>query len=254
MLRRRCPVSIVQAGLFLGPLVLVPLVSACARGSSSLREATEAAAPEPPHATDAELSAEPSSEPEESSSEEAPSVVEASSKEASVEPAPPRHYRRVVQTGDSMVGGGLCKALAPKFKAEGTEFVRDVWESASIVAFAESDRLPKLLRKYDPDLVLLTLGANDVFNKHPEYMIRFIERIVRKVGSRDCYWIGPPLWNGDFGLSDVIRDHVSPCAYFDSRGLSIPRAGDGIHPTDKGGDVWADAFWGTFRPVFRPVR
>jgi hypothetical protein len=167
--------------------------------------------------------------------------------EAQAQAAEPKRYRVVVHTGDSMVGGGLCKALAPKFKDEGTKFVRDVWESASIVAFADSDRLPKLMKKYDPDLVLLTLGANDVFDKHPENMIRYIETIVKKVGSRDCYWIGPPLWKGDAGLVGVIRDHVAPCVFFDSSDLKLQRAGDGIHPTEKGGAVWADAFWESFR-------
>lgn len=173
-------------------------------------------------------------------------------------PAEPKHYDVVVHTGDSMVGGGLCKALAPKFKAEGTKFVRDVWESASIVAFAESDRLTKLMKKYDPDLVLLTLGANDVFDKHPEYMIRYIDAIVKKVGHRDCYWIGPPLWKGDAGLVGVIRDHAAPCTFYDSSHLTLQRAGDGIHPTEKGGAVWADAFWEVFRSgarasAFEPV-
>jgi lysophospholipase L1-like esterase len=174
-------------------------------------------------------------------------VEEAGSEAAPESQAPPKHYRLVVHTGDSMVGGGLCKALAPKFKAEGTQFIRDVWESASLPAFAESDRLPKLMKKYDPDLVLLTLGANDVFDKHPENMIRSIETIVKKVGHRDCFWIGPPLWKGDYGLVDVIREHSAPCTFYDSRNLTLQRAGDGIHPTEKGGAVWADAFWGTFR-------
>jgi hypothetical protein len=173
--------------------------------------------------------------------------VEGAAEEAEAPVAEAKKYRVVVHTGDSMVGGGLCKALAPKFKDEGTKFVRDVWESASIVAFAESDRLPKLMKKYDPDLVLLTLGANDVFDKHPENMIRYIETIVKKVGSRDCYWIGPPLWKGDAGLVGVIRDHAAPCVFFDSGSLKLQRAGDGIHPTEKGGAVWADAFWESFR-------
>ena len=65
--------------------------------------------------------------------------------EAAAEPAAvvaAKKYKAVVHMGDSMVGGGLCKALAPKFKAEGTKFIRDVWESASIPAFDESDRVP----------------------------------------------------------------------------------------------------------------
>jgi lysophospholipase L1-like esterase len=178
---------------------------------------------------------------------------DASASSSQEEATPPKRYRLVVHTGDSMVGGGLCKALQPKFKAEGTEFVRDVWESASIAAFAQSQRLPKLMKKYDPDLVLLTLGANDVFDRHPENMIRYVESIVKKIGNRDCYWIGPPLWKGDFGLVDVIREHASPCRFFDSKNLVLQRAGDGIHPTEKGGAMWADAFWESLRSAV-PVR
>jgi lysophospholipase L1-like esterase len=166
--------------------------------------------------------------------------------EAAARPAP-KTYKTVVHMGDSMVGGGLCKALAPKFKAEGTKFVRDVVESASITAFDESDRVPTLMKRYNPDLVLVTLGANDVFNDHPEYEIKHIESIVKKVGHRDCVWIGPPLWKGDKGLIAVLREHVAPCRFYDSGGLVLQRAGDGIHPTEKGGQVWADAFWPFFK-------
>jgi lysophospholipase L1-like esterase len=155
----------------------------------------------------------------------------------------PKPYRTVVHTGDSMVGGGLCKALAPKFKAEGTKFVRDVWESASISAFDDSDRIPTLMKRYNPDLVLLTLGANDVFSEHPAVMSKHIESIVKKIGPRDCVWVGPPLWKGDKGLVEIIRAHAAPCRFFDSQHLVLQRAGDGIHPTEKGGEVWAEALW-----------
>jgi lysophospholipase L1-like esterase len=167
--------------------------------------------------------------------------------DAFVAPIPPKHYKTVVHTGDSMVGGGLCKALAPRFKAEGTKFVRDVWESASISAFDDSDRLPTLMKHHNPDLVLLTLGANDVFNDHPEYMAKHIESIVKKVGHRDCIWIGPPLWKPDKGLVETIRKHAAPCRFYDSQHLVLQRAGDGIHPTDKGGEAWADGFWPFFK-------
>jgi lysophospholipase L1-like esterase len=95
--------------------------------------------------------------------------------------------------------------------------------------------------------VLVTLGANDVFNDHPEYMAKHIESIVKKIGKRDCVWIGPPLWKGDKGLVEVVRQHVAPCRFYDSQHLVLQRAGDGIHPTEKGGEVWADAFWPFFK-------
>ena len=171
---------------------------------------------------------------------QSPEVATASDASAGLEH---RAYRTAVQTGDSMVGGGLCLALGPKYTAEGTRFVRDVWEAASIIAFDDSDHIPRLIAKYDPDLVLVTLGANDVFALHPEVLGRHIDGVVKKIGQRDCYWIGPPAWKGDRGLVDVIRAHASPCRFFDSSRLVLERRADGIHPTDKAGRVWADAFW-----------
>jgi lysophospholipase L1-like esterase len=143
-----------------------------------------------------------------------------------------------------MVGGGLCKALAPKFQAEGTKFVRDVWEAASLPMYAESDRLPDLLKKYDPDLVILSLGANDILTAHPEFFARYVDEIVKKVGHRDCVWVGPPLWKGEHGLLATIREHAGACRFFDSSPLTLERRPDGIHPTEKAGVVWADAVWG----------
>ena len=159
-------------------------------------------------------------------------------------------YRTVLQTGDSMVGGGLCRALQPRFAREGTKFVRDVLESGSIEHFAESDRVPMLLARHDPDLVLLTLGANDVGGTVTPFLGKKVEKIVamtQKEGPRDCIWIGPPLWKGDKGLVDVLRAHAAPCRFYDSQHLVLSRAGDGIHPTEKGGEVWADAFWPFFK-------
>jgi hypothetical protein len=44
---------------------------------------------------------------------------------------------------------------------------------------------------------------------------------------------------------DVIRRESRPCRFFDSTALEdrIPRQPDGIHPTNEGGAMWADAFW-----------
>jgi lysophospholipase L1-like esterase len=165
-----------------------------------------------------------------------------------------KHYRAVLQTGDSMVGGGLCRALQPRFGAEGTKFIRDVWESGSIENFADADRLPKLIAKYDPDLVLLTMGANDVGGNVTDYLGKKIDKVVamtQKGGPRDCIWIGPPKWrvNGH-PVTDMIKAHLaqgSACTFFDSTDIEMQRKPDKVHPDEKGGDQWAVAFWHFFR-------
>jgi lysophospholipase L1-like esterase len=160
-------------------------------------------------------------------------------------------YRAVLQTGDSMVGGGLCRALQPRFAVEGTKFIRDVWESGSIENFGDSDRLPKLIAKHDPDLVLLTMGANDVGGNVTDYLGKKIDKIVamtQKGHARDCVWIGPPKWrvNGK-PVIDMIKAHVAPCVLFDSTDIEMQRKPDKVHPDEKGGDQWAVAFWHWFR-------
>ena len=168
--------------------------------------------------------------------------------------APPfstRAYRMVLHTGDSMVGGGLCRALAPRFAAEGSRFIRDVWENGSIEDFAASDRLPHLLDTRDPDLVLLTLGANDVGGVVTEYLAKRIEKVAamtQRHHARDCIWIGPPKWRVDGKpVVDMIRAHSAPCVFFDSTDVEMQRKPDKIHPDEKGGDQWAVAFWHFFR-------
>ncbi|HRH00268.1 MAG TPA: SGNH/GDSL hydrolase family protein [Polyangiaceae bacterium] len=155
----------------------------------------------------------------------------------------------VLHAGDSMVGGdgGLSRALGVKFRAEGAKFVRHTEVSLSIMSFARSVKLPNLLARYKPDVVILTLGANDVFLPSPQVFAPYVETIVRKIGARECYWIGPPTWKGDTGIVAVIREHSAPCKFFDSSNLPLKRGGDRIHPTAKGGADWADLFWAYFQ-------
>ena len=166
-------------------------------------------------------------------------------------------YKTVLQTGDSMVGGGLCRALQPRFVAEGTRFIRDVWESGSIENFADDDRLKNLIKRHDPDLVLLTMGANDVGGNITDYLAKKIEKVAattQRGHARDCIWIGPPKWriNGK-PVVDMIRAHASPCVFFDSTDIEMHRKEDKIHPDERGGEEWAVAFWRFFRGSDAPA-
>ena len=185
-------------------------------------------------------------------------IVDAAAADASGPYAPSsKSYKVVLQTGDSMVGGGLCRALQPRFAAEGTKFVRDVWESGSIENFADNDRLKDLIKRHDPDLVLLTMGANDVGGNITDYLAKKIERVAattQRGHARDCIWIGPPKWriNGK-PVVDMIRAHAAPCTFFDSTDIEMHRKEDKIHPDERGGEEWAVVFWRFFRGEGAPA-
>ena len=171
--------------------------------------------------------------------------------ESAAPAAPPLTGKVILHVGDSMVGGnwGLTKALDQRFTAEGAKFIRDYKVSESIVSYDHSPKLKSLIEKHRPDIVIITLGTNDVFVPYPASMVGNVQNIVKRVGSRECYWMGPPTWKPDTGIVQVLKDNVAPCKFFDSSSLKLQRGGDGIHPTDRGGADWATSFWTYFRGV-----
>lgn len=161
-------------------------------------------------------------------------------------PKPPP--KRVLHCGDSMVGGfgGLTKALETRFKEMGAKFKSDSQTSVSIQTYARDKHFSDLLKETDPDLVIITLGANDMAAPFPSSLAPFIQSIVKKVGSRECWWLPPIPWSKDTKLIPVIKDNAAPCKVFDASSLKVARWPDGIHPTDKGGQEWANAFFETY--------
>jgi lysophospholipase L1-like esterase len=157
--------------------------------------------------------------------------------------------KRIFHAGDSLVGGeaGLSRFLHTKFKEEGAKYQSDTVVSASLMTFNLQARFPRGLQRARPDIVIITLGANDVFVPSPEVLAVHVKGIVKKIGDRECYWMSPATWKPDTGIVEVIKANAAPCKFFDSRNMTIPRAGDHIHPTDKGGAQWGEKFWAFFQ-------
>jgi hypothetical protein len=176
-------------------------------------------------------------------------------------PAPPARTlkgKKVLHIGDSMVGGtfGLTRALEKRLTPEGAKLVRRTTVSESLNSFDKGAILRDALRDEKPDIIIITLGANDVLSPHPEIYGGSVDRIVKRIGDRECWWIGPPRIKtavatpsgktSDLVLSEVIKGHAGGCRFFDSTALKVDRASDGIHPSNVGGETWVDAFWPDF--------
>ncbi len=185
-------------------------------------------------------------------------TLDAQSSVAAIDAAPagPPVPKVVLHTGDSMVGGfgGLTKALEAKFKPLGSKFVPDWMVSVSIVSFDHDKHFADLIARHNPDLVILTLGANDVFVPFPSSLASSVASIARKAShGRDCWWITPPTWKPDTGITAIIKKNAIGCRVFDSSNMKISRSPDGIHPTDRGGIDWADKFWSEYQTNPPPV-
>jgi lysophospholipase L1-like esterase len=148
----------------------------------------------------------------------------------------------VLHIGDSFAAA-LGVPLAKRLKAAGLRNVVEFKTSSYIPTWAFGPELTKYVSNYNPDLVLITLGANEIEIPDPPQRVGAIKRLVATVGGRPCVWISPPLWKKDTGLMAVIRANAAPCHYLDSDTIvhDLPRAPDKIHPSTVGREVWADA-------------
>jgi lysophospholipase L1-like esterase len=161
---------------------------------------------------------------------------------------------RVLQIGDSFADA-LGKELGKLLKASGLRTSLETKTPSYIGDWAFGPTLKKLLGAYDPDLVLITLGANELEIPAPEQRVGPVQRLVTSLGGRPCVWILPPLWKQDTGVMQVIKDNAKPCQVLDSSTLvpDLPRGRDHIHPSTEGRVRWATAVFDWLRQAREPA-
>jgi hypothetical protein len=150
---------------------------------------------------------------------------------------------KVLHIGDSFAGA-LGKPLGELFEAAGMRSVLKHTDSSYLTDWAWDGNLQKYVWKYNPDLVMVTLGANELEIVKPELREKTVKKIVETIGDKPCVWVAIPLWDGPKnGLLDVIKQSSAPCVYMDTNTLfdtsKMARISDGIHPTTEARAVWA---------------
>lgn len=161
---------------------------------------------------------------------------------------------RVLQVGDSFADA-LGIELGKLLKQSGLRTSLETKTPSYIGDWAYGPALPKAIAQYNPDLVLITLGANEVEIPVPEQRVAPVQRLVKSLGDRPCVWILPPLWKRDTGVMQVIKDNAKPCQVLDSSALvpSLPRGRDHIHPSTQGRLIWATAVFDWLKQARDPA-
>jgi hypothetical protein len=103
--------------------------------------------------------------------------------------------------------------------------------------------LSSLILQHQPDLVIVTLGGNEVAMRDPTVRAEPIRKIVETIGDRPCIWVSAPLWGPHTGIMKVIRDNCAPCRFVDTDAVApnLERLKDGVHPTLVERKRWARA-------------
>ena len=149
----------------------------------------------------------------------------------------------VLHVGDSFAGA-LGIPLGRIFEDNGIHSVLKNKDASYLTDLAWDGELQLAISKYQPDLVLITVGANELGIAEPEKRASTIKRILKTIGDRPCLWVGIPLWKGpQNGLMSVIEKNAGQCVYWNTSELidveAMPRIQDGIHPTLSARQAWA---------------
>lgn len=138
-----------------------------------------------------------------------------------------------------LVGNYLRKVV----QARGDKYYIESVTSSSTLSWDNERLLQEAMYRYDPEVILISLGSNELFDENPQRRAAAIRRLVADTKGRPCLWIGPPAWKKDKGFIDVLQKNLGECRYFDSIRLKLPRMADGRHPSWTGGYRWATAVW-----------
>jgi lysophospholipase L1-like esterase len=225
---------------------LPALVLGCTTAASPTRGASgPEAAPDPgaPTSAGAEARAEPSgADPAAAGSTRV--SPEALAEPEPQQPPPPLPEGTVVLHVGSSTAGALGLDLKKELEARGIKCILRAKQSTYIPEWAGSKMgLRQMVSQYKPDLVIVSLGGNEVEINDPTRRIKPIKRLVEAIGDRPCVWVGTPRWKKlhHTGLMEVIRDNAAPCRFVDSDLLvpDLETLKDGVHPTMPERKRWA---------------
>jgi lysophospholipase L1-like esterase len=156
-----------------------------------------------------------------------------------VEPLPEKTV--ILHVGDSMAGA-LGIELNRQLEEHGIKGVLRYKTATFIPGWAWGEELGLYLAQYRPDLVIISLGTNELEIQEPERRAPTVRKLVGRLGGLPCVWLLPPLGEGrKSGLVEVIRQSASPCVCVDNQDVfpGMPRVGDKIHPTMAARKEWA---------------
>jgi lysophospholipase L1-like esterase len=149
--------------------------------------------------------------------------------------------KSIMLIGDSMLEG-LSPRMLEYALQNGHTLNSVVWYSSTTKYFGQSDTLRHFIRKYNPDYIFLSLGANELFVKNiKKDRAAYVRHILQSIGDIPYIWIGPPNWKEDTGINELIVQNVRSGCYYPSKRLEFKRSKDGAHPTKASAAQWVDS-------------
>jgi len=148
--------------------------------------------------------------------------------------------KNILFIGDSMLEG-LAPRLAKYCDKNGHTLVEVIWYSSSTLCWGETARLTELINKYHPNYIFVCLGANELYVPNIKNARRpFLKKMLAEIGDIPYVWIGPPNWDEDTGINDLLAQELGKGCFYLSANDKFERSRDGAHPTRSSAHQWMD--------------
>ena len=148
--------------------------------------------------------------------------------------------KNILFIGDSMLEG-LAPRLANYCHKSGHTLIEVIWYSSSTKCWAETARLTELINKHHPDYIFVCLGANELYVPDIKNARKpFLKKILAEIGDIPYVWIGPPNWDKDTGINDLLAQNLKKGCFYLSANDHFDRSRDGAHPTRASAHRWMD--------------
>ncbi len=148
--------------------------------------------------------------------------------------------KNILFIGDSMLEG-LAPRLAKYCDKNGHKLVEVIWYSSSTLCWGETARLTELINKYHPNYIFVCLGANELYVPDIKNARRpYLKKMLAEMGDIPYVWIGPPNWDKDTGINDLLARELGKGCFYLSANDKFERSRDGAHPTRESAHKWMD--------------
>ena len=148
--------------------------------------------------------------------------------------------KNILFIGDSMLEG-LAPRLASYCDKNGHTLVEVIWYSSSTLCWGQTARLTELINKYHPNYIFVCLGANELYVPDIKKARRpYLKKILAEIGDIPYVWIGPPNWDEDTGINDLLAQELDKGCFYLSANDKFERSRDGAHPTRASAHKWMD--------------
>ncbi|MFM7726440.1 MAG: SGNH/GDSL hydrolase family protein, partial [Flavobacteriales bacterium] len=148
--------------------------------------------------------------------------------------------QRILLIGDSEAGG-LMSLFNDYCIANGHKLVATmVWNSATIYNYGYSTRVDDLMKQYQPTLVVIVLGLNEMYARDLAKRSKAADMLRAKLGSTPYLWVGPANFMEDHGINKVYEQTATSERFFSSKNLNLPKGSDKRHPNREGYKIWME--------------